>query len=170
MHLTKSDIRAALRHNFLFAELTHNELQHLGLETSVQQLADAAVIVREGEPADALFVVVSGGVNVVKANGQYLAFLGPGGFFGEMGLFIPGASRSASCVATGPTTCILLHRDGLIRHARQQPGVALKVYGAIIRALSERLQATSSDLALLMSHQVRPQPEVTRLVNVARQR
>jgi len=58
-----------------------------------------AAIVRQGDPAGDLFYIVSGSVTVLleddKGHEIVLAYLNPGEFFGEIGLFSGDESRSA---------------------------------------------------------------------------
>ncbi len=119
-----------------------------------------ATIVGENDPADELFLVVEGGVNVVKRGGQFLAYLGRGGFFGEMALFTQALRRTADCVAADATTCVVIGASVLASYCDSHPASGLKIYRAIIRVLSERLQATSADLAMLMSTHAHPQDDV----------
>lgn len=64
---------------------------------------DGQVIFSQGDPAADMYVIVSGLVRIERESGGQsveLAMLGPGEFFGEMGLFAPGP-RTASAVAVG---------------------------------------------------------------------
>lgn len=65
--------------------------------------ADGEVIFSQGDPAADMYVIVSGLVRIERTRGGQsleLAMLGPGDFFGEMGLFAPGP-RMAGAVAVG---------------------------------------------------------------------
>lgn len=67
--------------------------------------ADGEPIFDQGDPAADMYVIVSGAVRIVRDAGGSdveLAVLGPGEFFGEMGLFAPGP-RVASARAVGAT-------------------------------------------------------------------
>ncbi|HVN24618.1 MAG TPA: ATPase, T2SS/T4P/T4SS family [Syntrophorhabdales bacterium] len=71
-----------------------------------------AVIVKEGEPGDALFLIISGLVEVKKREPSIgadltLAKIGKGACFGEMSL-LSGKPRSATVVAAEPTEVYLL--------------------------------------------------------------
>jgi CRP/FNR family cyclic AMP-dependent transcriptional regulator len=83
--------------------------------------------------------VVDGRVRVVR-DGQVLARLGPGEFFGELSV-LDGAPRIASVVADEPTTCLALSTWDAERVLREQPGVAL----AVLRVLAGRLREASED-------------------------
>jgi CRP-like cAMP-binding protein len=164
------DVASALHSNPLFEELNDQQLENLAGEVWLETIPGGSVIVREGEEADALYVVVNGGVNVTKAGGQFLAFLGPGGFFGEMALFLANARRSATCVSSEDTTCAIIRSPVLHRYCNDWPDAGLIVYRAIIRTLAERLQSTSADLAYLMGAQVRDQARVDQVVEATKKR
>jgi len=72
------------------------------------------VVVREGEKADAFFVLVSGRARVVKAGDDgdevSLAVLGPGSSFGEIGLLDPNALRTATVRASGAVSVLRLDK------------------------------------------------------------
>jgi uncharacterized protein YhbP (UPF0306 family) len=84
--------------------------------TSLQSVTvpSGELIVRQGTPADKLFIVVEGGAEVVRdENGheQKIASLGPGDLFGEVAI-MRDQPRSASVRATGETKLLALERDG----------------------------------------------------------
>jgi CRP-like cAMP-binding protein len=167
---TASDLRKALRGNFLFEALDEEELSALIDVIWPEAIPAGSVIVREGDDADALYLIVSGGVNVLKADGSFLSFLGAGGFFGEMALFSERARRSATCITTLDTTCAIIRKEDLHRFCDQHRGAGIKIYRSIIRVLSERLQATSADLAALMQAQIKSQASISSLVEKTRRK
>jgi len=83
-------------------------------------------IVREGEPADGFYVLVSGQARVVKQreNGEDISLnlLRAGDSFGEMGLLEEG-SRSATVRATGDVTTFRLDRSVFQALIRAQPAI-----------------------------------------------
>jgi CRP-like cAMP-binding protein len=165
-----SEVANALGANFLFQGLSGDQIAALAHQVTVTAIPEGQVIVREYEQADTLYMVIRGGVNVTKANGQFLSFLGPGGFFGEMALFLEDSRRSATCQASADTTCILIRKSVLEHFCATHPEAGLKIYQAIIRVLSQRLQATSADLAVLMSTNVFGQSQVSQLVKKTKNR
>ncbi len=164
------DVQRALKANYVFENLDHAELEALAEHVWLERIPGGSLIVREGDEADALYLVVDGGVNVTKASGQFLAYLGREGFFGEMALFSEGTRRSATCVAAMDTTCAVVRKDVLHYFCETRPMAGIKIYRTIIRTLSERLQATSADLAMLMGTQVRSQTAINSIVETARRR
>jgi CRP-like cAMP-binding protein len=144
-------LQDALKEFFLFSGLSEEELGELAGRVSVETYDEYTPIVNEGDKADTLYIVLSGLINITKSDGMFLSMLGPGGFFGEMALFLQGSRRSASCHAAAPTRCALLNARVLNDFCENRPKAGLRIYRAIISTLSERLQATSADLAVLMT-------------------
>lgn len=154
-----------LRKNFLFAQLDDVELQSLADVVAKQDYREGEYVVQEGDVGTALYLVARGGVNVTKSlEGHFLAYLGAGGCFGEMALFLGSAVRTANCVAAMPTTCLIIDKRLLDDFCTKQSTAGNKIYREIIRVLAERLQATSADLAMLMRTQVMSQSKVSELV------
>ena len=64
------------------------------------------IIARQGEIGTGFFVVVAGGARVVR-DGEMVATIGPGDFFGELSV-LDGRPRTAQVIANGPTTCLAM--------------------------------------------------------------
>ena len=96
-------------------------------------------IAHQGEIGTGLFIVAEGAVRVVR-DGQVIAHVGPGEFFGELSV-LDGGPRTASrdrgrthdmpCAGTWDAERVL----------REQPGVAL----AVLRVLAQRLREATAD-------------------------
>jgi CRP-like cAMP-binding protein len=85
-----------------------------GLPAGLEERTVAAgeVIVRQGQPADRFYVILSGECEVLRDRGsdeQSLSRLGPGRFFGETGL-LAGVPRTATVVAVGEVRLLTLSR------------------------------------------------------------
>lgn len=97
------------------------------------------VIIRQGDPGHAAYLVVRGAVEVTvdEAGGsRRLDLLGPEAIFGEMAL-IDGRPRSATVRAVQPTACLIITRDVLDTvMARADP-----VMRALLLAAFRRLRA-----------------------------
>jgi CRP-like cAMP-binding protein len=92
------------------------------------------VIARQGEIGTGFFVIVDGGVRVVR-DGETIATLGPGDFFGELSI-LDGRPRVAQVVADGPTTCLALASWDFEAVLLAEPRVSL----SILRSLAGRLR------------------------------
>jgi CRP-like cAMP-binding protein len=93
------------------------------------------VIARQGEIGTGLFVVIEGAVRVVR-DGEELARIGAGDFFGEMSV-IDGLPRVAQVITIEPTRCLALASWEFERLVLDNPTIGL----AILRGLSARLRA-----------------------------
>ena len=92
------------------------------------------VIARQGDIGTGFFVIVSGGARVVR-DGELLARLGPGDFFGELSV-LDGQPRLAQVLADGPTTCLALATWDFEAVLLEEPRVTL----AILRGVARRLR------------------------------
>ena len=78
----------------MLAGLDDSEFDQVARSAKLTFLTAATVIFRQGDEADRFFILVDGGVEVVRDEEQ-LATLGPGAFFGESALLVRGR-RSAT--------------------------------------------------------------------------
>jgi CRP-like cAMP-binding protein len=109
----------------LFANLSARAQKRLAQGATTRLYPAGATIIREGDTSMALYVVLDGRVMVEqRANdkSQPIREIGPGGFFGELGL-IDDRPRSASVVAVEPTTCALLTIADIRRNANLALGL-----------------------------------------------
>jgi CRP/FNR family transcriptional regulator len=135
MTLTRDRRNELLAAAPLFAEVDVDGLDRIAERTIEVVFTDGHVIARQGEVGTGFFVIAGGGARVVR-DGQTIATLGPGDFFGELSV-LDGRPRIAQVVATGETTCLALATWDLEAVITEQPTVAL----ALLRALAERLRA-----------------------------
>jgi len=148
-------IAATLRTMPLFENLRERELDLLAAVMQ-RTIHDAeSTICREGEEADACFVVVRGAVEVRKTvrdgPDRVVATLGPNHVFGHIALIDPGP-RNATCVATEETEIFVLDRSdfetlflgGTHFAVSFQQTIATNI-AAQMRAANQRLHALISE-------------------------
>ncbi len=87
----------ALQHVPLFASLSKRELAEAARVGYERSFLAGTELTREGEPSDAFYVMLDGNADV-RRGGEQLNELGPGDFFGEIGL-LGHSARTASVVA-----------------------------------------------------------------------
>lgn len=103
-----------------------------------------AVIYREGDEADALYIIRDGEVEVLRAHGDEnvrLAVLRKGAIFGEAGI-IRNKPRSTTTRALDAVTLVALPRADFLAAFRDDNPLALQ----ILRALCERLVEADTEL------------------------
>ena len=131
----------------IFSSLQVRDLIAIGGIMVEYHCTPGEAIVREGEPGDALYLVVYGEFQVLKSAGGDalvpIAQIGPRGFFGEMALFDQGP-RSAT-VVTGSQEGLLLRLEGgaFNRLMEEHPGIPIAVCSELsrrMRALHQRLR------------------------------
>ncbi|HVN39932.1 MAG TPA: Crp/Fnr family transcriptional regulator [Myxococcota bacterium] len=110
------------------------------VHTSYQRtLAPGEVVFDEGDPADRLYVIRSGEVELVRENAagkRAVARLGAGDFFGELGVVL-GAPRTARAVAVSQTRLIALDRTTLEGMIVDQPEIAIRMIRVLVSRLIE---------------------------------
>lgn len=134
MSLTPDDRAGLLAATPLFAGVPADGLAGVAQRAVEVTFERGQVIARQGDVGSGLFVVASGRVQVVR-DGETLASLGPGEFFGELSV-LDGRPRTAQVVAAEPTVCLGLATWEFEAIVREQPEVAL----AVMRGLAGRLR------------------------------
>jgi len=97
------------------------------------------VIARQGDVGTGFFIVATGSVRVVR-DGETIATIEPGGFFGELSV-LDGMPRTAQVIAAEPTICLGLASWEFEAVVREQPAVALSVMRGLAMRLRELTEA-----------------------------
>jgi CRP-like cAMP-binding protein len=120
---------ARLREIPLFAGLGKKERREVAKQADEVDVQAGRHLVREGEFAYEFFAIEEGTAEVRRGE-QLLAELGPGDFFGEMGL-IEKVTRNASVTATTPVTALVLTGSAFRHLERELPAVSKQIRRAI---------------------------------------
>jgi CRP/FNR family cyclic AMP-dependent transcriptional regulator len=118
----------------LFGGLDTVGLEAVAAKAAQVEFPAGHVIARQGEIGTGFFVIVDGRVRVVR-DGDVVATLGPGEFFGELSV-LDRLPRSAMVAADVPTTCLALAAWDFEAVLLEQPRLAL----AILRGVAARLR------------------------------
>lgn len=121
----------------LFGGLDGEQVATVAEQATEVDFAAGRVLARQGEVGTGFFIVAEGRVRVVR-DGETLATLGPGEFFGELSV-LDGQPRIAQVVAEEPTRCLALASWDFERVLLDHPPLAL----AILRGLAGRLRAVT---------------------------
>ncbi len=98
-------------------------------------------IVREGDPGDGLYLILSGGAQVLRGRGdgaKPLGMLGPFRSFGEISVLVD-QPRSATVVATTPLRCVKLTRSQLALLEEKEPALTVRLYRLVAESLARSL-------------------------------
>jgi CRP/FNR family transcriptional regulator, cyclic AMP receptor protein len=113
----------------LFEGLGKKERREVAGQADEVDVEPGRHLVREGEFAYEFFAIEEGAAEVRRGD-QLLAELGPGDFFGEMGL-IGQVTRNASVVATSPVRVMVLTGRAFRHIERELPAVSKQIRRAI---------------------------------------
>ncbi|HEX6275703.1 MAG TPA: cyclic nucleotide-binding domain-containing protein [Polyangiaceae bacterium] len=146
---------AELRNIGLFGALSDDVLANLSGLLSVVKPQIGEVIFREGDEANAMYVVLNGEMEVMKAsrNGveARVAVLGPGDWFGEMSI-VDIQPRSATVRAVAPSRLVRISAADLDTLYRQDVRSYAIVVLNLARELSRRLRVADGILADLIAN------------------
>jgi CRP/FNR family cyclic AMP-dependent transcriptional regulator len=133
----RSEVERALLRVPLFSDLRRVELGRLARLVQTRTYASGDLVIREGDPARDVFVLLDGEAEVQRGGTtRRVATLRAGDFFGEMSLF-DSFPRSASVRASTPCRCLVLSRWDFLREVRLHPALAVQM----LPVLSRRLRA-----------------------------
>lgn len=129
----------ALRSVPIFSSLAPEDLAELARSSAEKDYLPGEPLCLEGDPGDEVFVLLSGGVNVLRTEGMEARLVSAeqaGGFIGELAVLDP-APRAATVVA-GAAGTRALRLDG--RAFREILKVNPAVAQGVIRTLAQRLR------------------------------
>jgi CRP-like cAMP-binding protein len=113
----------------LFSGLSKKELGQLAQHMDELTVREGEELATEGRFAHEFFVIEDGVAEVLK-DGERIGELGPGDFFGEIGL-LETERRTATVRATSPMEVIVMFAPDFKKMEREQPAVADRIRSAI---------------------------------------
>jgi adenylate cyclase len=143
---------AVLLHAPLFAGLPPQLAAGLRERVRRRSFPAGTHITREGEAADAMFVIERGLVRVSRTSRQgrelVLGLLGAGDTLGELGVLEATGTRTADAIAVEPTICVAIGRDDLRAMIRKTPELGLRLLAALVDYI-RRKDDELADIAFL---------------------
>jgi CRP/FNR family cyclic AMP-dependent transcriptional regulator len=138
----------ALRSVPLFDSFPDDQLRALATMVTRRSAPRGTTIMHLGDPADSLYIVVSGRLKVMmgEADGKevILSILGAGEFFGEMGL-IDDSPRSATVIAIEPCELLAVSKRAFKKCLNENLTLAM----AVMRVLVQRLRTADRKIGSL---------------------
>jgi CRP/FNR family cyclic AMP-dependent transcriptional regulator len=142
---------AVLRAVPLFSSVPDEQLRTLATVVTRKSLARGATVMVAGDQTDSLYIILSGRLKVMMSDAEgkevILSILGPGEFFGEMGL-IDDSPRSASVVGIEPCELLSIAKRDFNKCLADNFEMAMAVMRGLVRRLREADRKIGS-LALL---------------------
>jgi CRP-like cAMP-binding protein len=130
----------------LFRDIDREDLETLAKIVVVREFKQGEVIVSEGDPGLALYIISKGRAEVLKGRlgfgqEQVIITFGPGDFFGEMALF-DDQPRSASVRALEDTECLVMSKWDLKTAIMATEG---RVATALLAVLARRVRSLTDE-------------------------
>ena len=128
---------------------TTPEIAAMLKQATRKRFAPRTLIIQEGETPTELFFILRGSVTVLMGDSDghelILSYLGPGEFFGELGLLCPAVGRSAYVRTRTACEIAKIGYDQFNTLIHEQPKLLLQLAAQI----AKRLRATSEKLGHL---------------------
>ncbi len=129
----------------MFRYLSYKELVRVMNITDTRELAADETIFCEGDPGDAMYVVLSGSVRL-QSGAVPVAELGKGQHFGEMSL-VDRSVRSLSATAIEKCRLLTVRRKDFYEIIKQEPPLSVKLLWSFVQVLAVRLRKTTAELS-----------------------
>ncbi len=130
----------------LFKGFDDIELDEIARIAIKEKFRSGDIVFNEGDHGDKFFVILKGGVDVIKRisdkETQTIVTLKPGDFFGEMSL-IDDAPRSAGIKATEDLTLLSISRKDMEFLLSASSSISAKIYQFFVATLVKRLRETN---------------------------
>jgi len=135
----------------LFRELNARELDQVAACVRERECRDGEEVFRQNSTGDEMYVIHEGQVAIRRMvhgeEGVEIARLAKGQLLAEQSFF-DGSPRSATAVAEGPVTLLVIAREDFFGVLEKNPSMMGKILLSVIGTLSERLRETSYKLSL----------------------
>lgn len=137
----------------IFSELKLSELHLVAQRLKLYRFPKNAVIFKENQEGNELFVIKSGSTSVrirlSDGSEKEIALLKAGEFFGEMAIF-ENAPRSATCIAAEDCEIFSLQKDEFFDLMKRSPHAAISIMKGMLNKTTERLQASGQFVAQMV--------------------
>lgn len=156
-------IASVLRNNIrqldLFTNLSDDDIDILVKHAKIRSLDEDEALFHEGDNGDFFAIVIEGRVEITKHTEKEtpvaIASLTHGATLGEMAL-IDHETRSASAIATEPSTVFVLSRQSFDKLIEQSPRCGVKLIQKIATILCSNIRRTSNLFADSIEPSLRP--------------
>lgn len=144
-----AELRRTVRTVRPYRLVLDDDLDQLLREVAVTSAAAGQTLFEEGDPFTGVAAVLEGQVDVVH-RGRTLATLGPGSVLGELSLFLPSATRTATATATSAVRLVTWGARDLQTRLARSERLATAIVADLAQVLAERLDRRTTDLVELL--------------------
>jgi CRP-like cAMP-binding protein len=115
----------------IFSGLEPRSVEAVATLARVRSAPAGTVLMREGEPAESFYVIVSGTVHIER-HGEFVRSMSDGGFIGEIAL-VEGTARTATATCTTASELLEFGSFELGRLMATFPDVRARIEAALVR-------------------------------------
>lgn len=144
-----AELPAALQGVCPYRLVVEEDLHQLLTEITVREAATGETLFEEGDPTTGVAAVLEGQVDIRK-HGRTLATLGPGSVLGELSLFLPSASRTATATASSPVRMVFWHAVDLRARLAHHERLPTAIVADLAHVLADRLERRTQDVVELL--------------------
>lgn len=145
------DVRAALETSSLFRGLDEKSLERLEPISALRRLATRATLYAQGDPGDAIFVLMDGSMKLTRRTGgareHVIRLIRPGEVLAESLLFSEKV-YAATAVALEDSRLLAVDAQRFVAQLRRDPHLAWNV----LERLGKRIQELQTQTELLATH------------------
>ena len=153
-----TDVIARLLSNFsIFQSIDLHNLRDIVSLLKLKKYSSGRVILKKGAPAQHLYIILAGKVDVLDAEGVRLSSLGKGDVFGEMSL-ISGNPVGATVKAVQPSTLIFIRGQDFRRVLNRFPSIQMYLARLLAQRLAKSNLVRAEEIASGMAGRLSEMP------------
>lgn len=142
----------ALAKIHMFSGLSKRSLERIAAIATDESHGLGEMLFHAGDPGDKLFLILDGRIRISREipglGEEALAVLGPGDYFGEMGL-MDDSPRSADARVHERCKLIAIQKDAMQHLLFLHKDLAYEILWNVVRTLSARLRETNEKMTFL---------------------
>ena len=150
-----TDLTTQLAKVDMFQGLDPGQLQSIFRISDTEQFEQDAVIFKEGDPGEELYVIVNGKVRITReyalGGDETLAILEDGQAFGEMAVIGDDVVRSAAARTAEKSVLLVLKRKPFRQLLHKDRDLAYTVLWNVLRQISGRLRTTNEKVMMFLT-------------------
>ena len=152
------DLIAGILNNFaIFQSLDRYRIRDIISYLKLKKFPEGVVILKKGDPAQHLYIIVSGAVEVLNEEGVCLSRLGDGDIFGEMSL-ISGQPVGATVKVVEPSTILFIRGRDFQQLLNKFPSIQMYLAKLLAQRLAKSNLVVAEEIASGMTGSLSEMP------------